>query len=241
MDEARSDSSCRSVERDAAGEVCALTRECAREIPEAGLPSSARKFHPGARCMRHGPDHGQRLQRLDFGEYLDGLYGYAMVLSRNRAEAEDLVQETCLRALRAIDRLHTQSNVKGWLFTILRNIWLNQIRRRRSSDLIELGEYENGARDPADARQDPHAVYVGRAEQEQVRAAIQRLPAEFREIIILREYEELSYQEIAALLDCPQGTVMSRLARARSKLRNLLSSTLMASPSEQDEVERPAA
>jgi DNA-directed RNA polymerase specialized sigma24 family protein len=63
--------------------------------------------------MRYGPYHGQR-QRLDFGEYLDGLYGYAMVLSRNRAAAEDLVQETCLRALRAIDGLREQSNVKGW-------------------------------------------------------------------------------------------------------------------------------
>jgi len=83
--------------------------------------------------MRLELDHYQPQQTLDFGEYLDGLYGYAMVLSRNRTEAEDLVQETCLRALRAVGRLRTNGNVKSWLFTILRNIWLNQVRQRRTA------------------------------------------------------------------------------------------------------------
>jgi RNA polymerase sigma-70 factor, ECF subfamily len=159
---------------------------------------------------------------FDLSEYLDGLYGYALVLARNSAEAEDLVQETCLRALRAMERLHADSNVKSWLFTILRNIWLNQLRRRRTTpEMVEL-DSEGGANDPPDTSKDPHAVYVGELEREQVQAAIEQLPVEFREIIILREYEELSYQEIAAVLDCPPGTVMSRLARARSKLRELL-------------------
>ena len=174
--------------------------------------------------MRFGPDRGRLQPRLDFSEYLDGLYGYAMVLSRNSAEAEDLVQETCLRALRSVERLRSNGSAKSWLFTILRNIWLNQIRQRRTTpDLIELDSDEKGAYQPADARQDPYTGYVNRVEREQVRAAIQKLPLEFREIIILREYEELSYQEIATLLDCPPGTVMSRLARARAKLRELLS------------------
>jgi RNA polymerase sigma-70 factor, ECF subfamily len=186
--------------------------------------------------MRLGLDHGQPQPTLDFGEYLDGLYGYAMVLSRNSTEAEDLVQETCLRALRAIGKLRADSSVKGWLFTILRNIWLNQLRQRRTApDLLELGADENRAHEPADTAQDPYTQYVSGVEREQVRAAIQQLPVEFREIIILREYEELSYQEIAALLDCPPGTVMSRLARARSKLRDLLSGSLMAVSAEQDE------
>ena len=175
------------------------------------------------------PLNGLPQQRLDIRDYLDGLYGYAMVLSRNSADAEDLVQETCLRALRAIDGLRAEGSVKSWLFTILRNIWLNQLRQRRTApDLIELDADENGSSAPADATQDPHADYVNKIEREQVRVAIQQLPVEFREIIILREYEELSYQEIATLLDCPPGTVMSRLARARSKLRDLLSDGLMA-------------
>jgi RNA polymerase sigma-70 factor, ECF subfamily len=192
--------------------------------------------------MRFRPDHGQQEQRIDFGEYLDGLYGYAIVLSRNSTEAEDLVQETCLRALRAIGRLRADANIKGWLFTILRNIWLNQLRQRRTAPaLLELDADGNGANEPAVAAQDPLCGYVKRFEREQVRAAIQQLPLEFREIIILREYEELSYQEIAAVLKCPPGTVMSRLARARSKLRDLLSGGPMAPRVEQSEVSRSDA
>jgi len=186
--------------------------------------------------MKFRPDHGEPHQSLDLGQYLDGLYGYAMVLSRNSTESEDLVQETCLRALRAIGGLRAEGSVKNWLFTILRNIWLNQLRQRRTSpDLIELDAEENGVYEPADVAQDPHAGYVNRVEHEQVRTAIQRLPIEFREIIILREYEELSYQEIATLLDCPPGTVMSRLARARSRLRDLLSGGLTAPKVEKKE------
>jgi RNA polymerase sigma-70 factor, ECF subfamily len=173
--------------------------------------------------MSFGPGNGQSQKEIDFRIYLDGLYGYAVVLSRNRAQAEDLVQETCLRALRSIGQLRPDGNVKSWLFTILRNIWLNEIRRSRSTpDMVEIGPDGTGANEPVDNAKDPHEVYVTGVEQEQVREAIQRLPVEFREIIILREYEELSYQEIAAVLACPPGTVMSRLARARAKLRDLL-------------------
>jgi RNA polymerase sigma-70 factor (ECF subfamily) len=161
-----------------------------------------------------------------------------MVLSRNSAEAEDLVQETCLRALRAIGS-RADGSVKGWLFTILRNIWLNQLRKRRTTPgLIELDADENGAYEPADRAQDPYSGYVNRIEREQVRAAIQQLPLDFREIILLREYEELSYQEIAALLDCPPGTVMSRLARARAKLRELLSGGQTTPRVQQERVRR---
>ena len=186
--------------------------------------------------MRLGPTNGQPQQRLDFSEYLDGLYGYVMVLSRNSAEAEDLVQETCLRALRGMDGLRSGDSAKSWLFTILRNVWLNQLRHRRTTpDAVELDPDGSGVNEPADASQDPHSIYAGKIEREQVRAAIQQLPVEFREIIILREYEELSYQEIAAVLNCPTGTVMSRLARARSRLRVLLSPELMSPQSEENE------
>jgi RNA polymerase sigma-70 factor, ECF subfamily len=139
--------------------------------------------------MRLGSDYGRPQEKFDFSEYLDGLYGYAVVLSRNSTEAEDLVQETCLRALRAIDGLRGEGSIKSWLFTILRNIWLNQVRRRRTApDLIELDADDNGSTAPADATQDPHADYVSKFERERVRVAIGQLPVEFREIIILREY-----------------------------------------------------
>jgi RNA polymerase sigma-70 factor, ECF subfamily len=179
--------------------------------------------------MRFGSSNGHPSSTIDLREYLDGLYSYAMVLSRNPAEAEDLVQETCLRALRAMERLRPDSNVKSWLFTILRNIWLNQLRQRTTvPDVVDLDSDEYGADRVVDSSKDPHAAYVSGLEREQVRHAIEQLPLEFREIILLREYEELSYEEIAAMLQCPAGTVMSRLARARSKLRDLLSATVMS-------------
>jgi RNA polymerase sigma-70 factor (ECF subfamily) len=186
--------------------------------------------------MRLGLSKTQPQPRVDFGEYLDGLYGYAMVLSRNAAEAEDLVQETCLRALRSIDGLRTEDSAKGWLFTILRNIWLNQLRHRRTApDVVELDADGSEPHEPADPAQGPHSDYVSKLERQQVRTAIEQLPVEFREIIIMREYEELSYQEIAAVLDCPLGTVRSRLARARSRLGEMLLVGLLSPPPEKRE------
>ena len=156
-------------------------------------------------------------------EHIDSLYSYALVLTRNRTEAEDLLQETYVRALKAMLRLKAESNVKSWLFTILRNIWLNQLRHRRTApQLVEMDLDESKDGISVEASHNPHAIYVSELERSLVREAIQRLPPVFREIILLREYEELSYQEIATILECPIGTVMSRLARARVKLRILL-------------------
>jgi RNA polymerase sigma-70 factor (ECF subfamily) len=160
-------------------------------------------------------------------EHLDGLYSYALVLTRNHAEAEDLVQETYVRAIQAMGRLRADSNMKGWLFTILRNVWLNQLRKRRNGPAMVEIEGEDGvANSVVEPSRNSHDLYVSKLEAEQVRAAIGELPTEFREIILLREYEDLSYQEIASVLDCPVGTVMSRLGRARAKLRTLLPATL---------------
>jgi RNA polymerase sigma-70 factor (ECF subfamily) len=173
------------------------------------------------------PGEKRRFLGQVLDEVFDGLYGYAMVLSRDRTEAEDLVQETCVRAVKAIESLQPGSNAKSWLFTILRNIWLNQVRQRRAApQIVELDVDESTLGLAVEASKDPYALYVSKVERAQVRQAIQQLPDEFREIIVLREYEELSYQEIASLLGCPAGTVMSRLGRARSKLRSLLLDTL---------------
>jgi RNA polymerase sigma-70 factor (ECF subfamily) len=163
-------------------------------------------------------------------EYFDGLYSYALVLTRNHAEAEDLVQETYVRAIPAMGRLRAGSNTKGWLFTILRNVWLNQLRKwRNGPQMIEMDVGDGVANSIVETSKDSHDLYVSKVEAEQVRAAIQELPVDFREIILLREYEDLSYQEIASILGCPVGTVMSRLGRARAKLRPLLAATLKGS------------
>jgi RNA polymerase sigma-70 factor (ECF subfamily) len=160
-------------------------------------------------------------------EHIDGLYGYALVLTQNRSDAEDLVQETYVRAIRAMGRLRDDSNVKGWLFTILRNIWLNELRQRRKApEVVDVEADVRTSNLIDESAKNPHDVYVGDLDRRHVRKAIQQLPEEAREVILLREWEELSYQEIATVLDCPVGTVMSRLARARSKLKVLLSSLL---------------
>jgi RNA polymerase sigma-70 factor (ECF subfamily) len=117
--------------------------------------------------------------------------------------------------------------IKSWLFTILRNIWFNQLRQQRVAKLVAM-DGEESAMDIAETGKDPYTFYVSRMEHEQVREAIQQLPLDFREVILLREFEALSYQEIATILDCPTGTVMSRLARARAKLRTLLSAVILA-------------
>ena len=157
-------------------------------------------------------------------KHIDGLYGYAMILTRNQVEAEDLVQETYHRAIPAMSRLCSESNLKGWLFTILRNSWLNHVQNQQTGlpiNAIGAEEYVSDVAIKASDR--PHDVPASKMEIEQVRAAIEMLPIDFREIILLREYENLSYPEIAEILDCPLETVMSRLGRARSKLRQLLS------------------
>jgi RNA polymerase sigma-70 factor, ECF subfamily len=160
-------------------------------------------------------------------EHIDGLYSYALALSRNRVDAEDLVQETYVRAIPAVRRLRKESNVKSWMFTILRNIWLNRLRQPHVAVQIsgtDIDQVLPAFRAPN--AKDPHSLLLTSLDQDQVRQAISRLPVESREIILLREFEDLSYQEIAGVLKCPIGTVMSRLSRARSKLRALLRSAL---------------
>jgi RNA polymerase sigma-70 factor (ECF subfamily) len=97
--------------------------------------------------------------------------------------------------------------------------------------MVEIEVGDAAASNIVEPSKNSHDLYVSKMEAEQVRAAIQQLPVEFREIILLREYEDLSYLEIASVLDCPVGTVMSRLGRARAKLRGLLSETLKGSDS----------
>jgi RNA polymerase sigma-70 factor, ECF subfamily len=160
-------------------------------------------------------------------EYLDGLYSYALVLSRNHEDAENLVQQTYGRAMQAMGRLRANGNTKSWFFTILRNIWVSQLRKRRSWPPIFATGIDSGAINKmAGPSKSSHDPYVSNTEREQVRAAIQELPVDFREVIVLRECEELSYQEIAGIVGRSAGTVKSQLTRAHSMLRTLLSARL---------------
>src|SRR5260370_13926342 len=109
-------------------------------------------------------------------EYMNTLYGYAMVLTRNRSEAEDLVQETYVRAKIAMRRLRAGSNIKSWLLVIMRNIWLNELRRQRKiPKMVEINVDEATANVVVETSKGPQALYESKLEREQVREAIQHL------------------------------------------------------------------
>jgi RNA polymerase sigma-70 factor, ECF subfamily len=157
-------------------------------------------------------------------EHMNRLYSYARFLTRNGNEAEDLVQETYVRAIPAMEHLRPDSNVKAWLLTIMRNICFNQLRRWRAEPkVVYIDACEGSVYVLADPSPDPYERYINRLEHQRIRHAIVLLPVYLREVILLREYEELSYQEIANILGCPVGSVMSRLHRARSRLRKIMS------------------
>ncbi|MEK6299114.1 MAG: sigma-70 family RNA polymerase sigma factor [Acidobacteriota bacterium] len=157
-------------------------------------------------------------------DHIDALYGFAMTLTRDPAEAQDLVQETYLRAVRAFGQLMPDSNLKSWLFAIMRNVWLNQLRHSRSGPrFVELdAEDEASSEWFSSVTNDPHVAFISKLKREDVRAAIDALPHRYREVVVLRDLEGFSYQQIAGIVGCPAGTVMSRLGRARERLRLLL-------------------
>src|ERR1044071_3167397 len=134
--------------------------------------------------------------------HLDALYGFAMTLTRNQTEAEDLVQETYLRAVRAFGRLLPDSNLKSWLFAIMRNVWLNQLRHTRSGPrFVELDADDEDRGECLDPMAcDPYVLSLRKLEREELRAAIESLPHLYREIIVLRDIEGFSYQQIAGIL-----------------------------------------
>jgi RNA polymerase sigma-70 factor (ECF subfamily) len=169
-------------------------------------------------------------QDAEFGSaaltHLDALYGFAMVLARDPETAKDLVQETYLRAVRSRGTFAAGTNLRGWLFVIMRNTWINQLHRHRAApDSVALDAMP-GAGLLADDRDGPDALLVRKLIRAEVRGAIAALAEEHREIVLLRDIEGFSYHEIAAILGCPSGTVMSRLSRARACLRRTLGGAL---------------
>jgi len=144
--------------------------------------------------------------------HLDAAYGYARWLTRDGVEAQDLAQEAMLRALRYCHAFRGEE-VRPWLLRIVRNTWID-LRTRKGAEKVPLEAIEEQAADGPD----PEQSAVASDRRRHVAAALAALPAEAREVLVLREIEDLSYKHIAAVLDLPIGTVMSRIARAREKL-----------------------
>jgi RNA polymerase sigma-70 factor, ECF subfamily len=151
--------------------------------------------------------------------HLDAAFNFARWLTRDDAEAEDVVQDACVRAMRFFSSLR-DGDARAWLFTIVRNTWYSRVSRRSN---LEAGTPLNDGQDqrPDDAL-DPEERLLQQHTVTLVRAALEQLPVDFREVIVLREIEGLSYKEIAAVAGVPIGTVMSRLARARERLQTML-------------------
>ena len=158
--------------------------------------------------------------------HLDAAFNYARWLTRNHAEAEEVVQDACVRAMRFFSSLR-HDDARAWLLTIVRNTWYSRVSRRstlREATYLDDAPYERSdeALDPEERLMQQHTVTL-------VRAALEQLPPDFREVIVLREIEGLSYKEIAGIVHVPIGTVMSRLARARERLMGVLK---LAAPQE---------
>jgi RNA polymerase sigma factor (sigma-70 family) len=151
--------------------------------------------------------------------HLDAAHRFARWLARGSAEAEDIVQDAVLRAFRAFDGLRG-SDPKAWLLTIVRNCHATSVAQRARRNLEALpDEGEPGHAALISQAPGPESESVRRDEARSLERLLATLPAEHREVLILREIEELDYRAIAAVIDCPIGTVMSRLARARAALK----------------------
>jgi RNA polymerase sigma-70 factor, ECF subfamily len=166
----------------------------------------------------------ERLQSASFEELamplFDQLYNFAHWLTQNREEAEDLVQETFMKALRGFSSFQPGTNFRAWLYRILRNTFLTS---RSGLQVTMTTPMEQDSDSVVSNAPTPELLLLERADQEAVRSAIASLPVHSREIVLLCDMEEMSYQEIADTLGIPMGTVMSRLSRARKALRERLS------------------
>ncbi len=171
-------------------------------------------------------------ERLEQGalEHIDALYRTALRMTRNAADAEDLVQETYLRAFRSLHQFTEGTNLRAWLFRILTNTYINEYRRRQrrptNSSLDDIEEFylydhliESGVQ-PSVER--PEDIVLSRLSVDRVIGAIDELPEEFRQVVLLADVEGFSYRDIASIVEIPIGTVMSRLYRARRRLQRQL-------------------
>ena len=173
----------------------------------------------------------QRLSAETFEELalplFDQLYNFARWLTHNAPEAEDLVQETYVKALRGFSGFQLGTNFRAWMFRILRNTFLTSRTGLKSpamsNDEVDFDKI-------ATASPNPESVLIAQANRELVRQGLTDLPLPYREILLLCEVEEMSYEDIAQVLAVPLGTVMSRLHRARKALRALLAEKFKGAP-----------
>ena len=151
--------------------------------------------------------------------HLDAAFNYARWLTKSDADAEDVVQDAAVRALRYFSSFRKE-DARAWLLTIVRNTWYARFSKAGHAERHQVSDGMTHER--PDEQLDPEALVIQQQAVERVHRAIEELPADFREVLVLRELEGLSYKEIAAVIGTPIGTVMSRLARGRERLLAVL-------------------
>lgn len=171
-------------------------------------------------CAVFGPPKADAFEELAI-PLLDSLFNFAVWLTRDRAEAEDIVQETYLRALKGFGSFQPGTNFRAWIFRILHNTFLTSRCGLAVTRTVTLDD-EAEIPQAAVTTETPESILLAEVSQQAVRDAIAAVPATFREVMLLADVEEMSYQEIADTLAIPIGTVMSRLSRARRALRAAL-------------------
>lgn len=147
------------------------------------------------------------------------LYNFAHWLTQDRQEAEDLVQETYVKALKGFASFQTGTNFRAWIYQILRNTFLTSRTGLKANANVPL-EPENDQENLPAVKETPESILLQRSDRQLVQAALGQLAVPYREVLLLCEFEEMSYQEISSTLGIPMGTVMSRLSRARRALRD---------------------
>lgn len=162
--------------------------------------------------------------------YVDSLYGTAMRLTRRPADAEDLVQDTYLKAFRSASQFQRGTNLKAWLFTILHNTFRNMLRHDGRNPVDVDSDYVEQAPAYAATEHSPEELLTRATLDADLQAALDALPDAFRQAVWLRDVEELSYAEIAKVLDVPIGTVMSRISRGRRALYERLQAGRLRNP-----------
>jgi RNA polymerase sigma factor (sigma-70 family) len=155
--------------------------------------------------------------------HLDAAYNLARWLTRNEQDAEDVVQEACMRAFKYIGGFYGGDG-RAWLLTIVRHTCYTWLRHNRAHELAT--SFDEAIHDMECDMLNPETLLLHNVDQQILKQALESLPVEFREVMVLRELEELSYKEIGAIADIPLGTVMSRLARARKRLQHDLARRL---------------
>lgn len=154
--------------------------------------------------------------------HLDALYNTALRLTKNESDAEDLIQETFLKAFRFFHRFQPGTHIKAWLFKIMTNTFINHYRKQqRDKEVLEDWDWDHLLQSDAEIGENEKKI-LDRFISQEVVDSLNQIPVEFRMVVLLADLEDFSYKEIAEIVDCPIGTVMSRLYRGRRLLRKLL-------------------